>query len=85
VSVLHSRVEDYQPELGFDTVTMRAFASLPDIMKLTAHLLSPNGVLLAMKGQIPEAELAEIQANATLIPIHVPEVEAERCLVRIAR
>lgn len=83
VSVLHSRVEDYQPELGFDTVTMRAFASLPDIMKLTAHLLSPNGVLLAMKGQIPEAELEEIKANATLIPITVPEVEAERCLVRI--
>jgi 16S rRNA (guanine527-N7)-methyltransferase len=85
VSVLHTRVEDYQPELGFDTVTMRAFASLPDIMKLTAHLLSADGVLLAMKGQIPEAELAEIQANATLIPIHVPEVEAERCLVRIVR
>jgi 16S rRNA (guanine527-N7)-methyltransferase len=83
VSVLHSRVEDYQPELGFDTVTMRAFASLPDIMKLTAHLLSANGVLLAMKGQIPEAELAEIDAQTTLIKINVPEVEAERCLVRI--
>ena len=85
VSVLHSRVEDYQPELGFDTVTMRAFASLPDIMKLTAHLLSANGVLLAMKGQIPEAELAEIDAQTTLIKINVPEVEAERCLVRIVR
>jgi len=85
VSVLHSRVEDYQPELGFDTVTMRAFASLPDIMKLTTHLLSADGVLLAMKGQIPEAELAEIDSDTTLIPIHVPEVEAERCLVRIAR
>ncbi|MDP3840574.1 MAG: 16S rRNA (guanine(527)-N(7))-methyltransferase RsmG [Methylococcales bacterium] len=85
VSVLHSRVEDYQPELGFDTVTMRAFASLPDIMKQNAHLLSADGVLLAMKGQIPEAELAEIDAQTTLIPIHVPEVEAERCLVRIAK
>jgi 16S rRNA (guanine527-N7)-methyltransferase len=84
VSVLHSRVEDYQPELGFDTVTMRAFASLPDIMKLTAHLLDAHGILLAMKGQIPEAELADINADVTLIPIHVPEVEAERCLVRIA-
>lgn len=85
ISVLHRRVEDYQPEQGFDTVTMRAFASLPDIMKLTAHLLSPNGVLLAMKGQIPEAELAEIDAQTTLIKINVPEVEAERCLVRIVR
>ncbi|MSP28767.1 MAG: 16S rRNA (guanine(527)-N(7))-methyltransferase RsmG [Methylococcales bacterium] len=85
VSVLHSRVEGYQPELGFDTVTMRAFASLPDIMKLTAHLLNENGVLLAMKGQIPEAELADIKAKVTLITIHVPEVEAERCLVRISK
>jgi 16S rRNA (guanine527-N7)-methyltransferase len=83
VSVCHSRAEDYQPEQGFDTVTTRAFASLPDIVKLTSHLLSPNGVLLAMKGQIPEAELADINTNTTLIPIKVPEVEAERCLVRM--
>lgn len=83
VSVLHSRAEDYQPEQGFDIVTTRAFSSLPDMMTVTAHLLSSNGVLLAMKGQIPETELAEINAETTLIPIHVPEVEAERCLVRI--
>lgn len=85
VSVIHSRAEDYQPEKGFDAVLTRAFASLPDIMKLTAHLLNENGVLLAMKGQIPEAELAEIKAKVTLITIHVPEVEAERCLVRISK
>jgi 16S rRNA (guanine527-N7)-methyltransferase len=85
VSVIHSRAEDYQPEKGFDAVLTRAFASLPDIMKLTAHLLNENGVLLAMKGQIPEVELAEIQAKVTLIPIYVPEVEAERCLVRISK
>ena len=84
VSVIHSRAEDYQPEQGFDTVTTRAFASLPDMVKMTAHLLSPNGVLLAMKGQIPEAELAEMNTHTTLIKINVPEVEAERCLVRLS-
>ncbi len=84
VSVIHSRVEDYQPKLGFDIITTRAFTNLADMVKMTAHLLSPNGVLLAMKGLIPEAELAEINAKTTLIPIKVPEVEAERCLVRIA-
>ena len=83
VSVIHSRAEDYQPELGFDIVTTRAFSSLPDMVTVTAHLLNPNGVILAMKGQIPEAELAEIKTKVTLIPINVPEVEAERCLVRI--
>ena len=84
VSVIHSRVEDYQPKLGFDIITTRAFTNLADMVKMTAHLLSPDGVLLAMKGLIPEAELAEINAKTTLIPIKVPEVEAERCLVRIA-
>jgi 16S rRNA (guanine527-N7)-methyltransferase len=83
VSVMHSRVEDYQPKQGFDTITTRAFASLPDIVRLTLHLRNVNGVLLAMKGQIPEAELSEIDANTNLIPIKVPEVEAERCLIRI--
>ena len=81
VAAVHARVEQYQPEQGFDIVTTRAFASLPDIVSLTSHLLNANGVLLAMKGQIPEAELR--QFNATVIPITVPEVEAERCLVRI--
>ncbi len=84
VSVIHSRAEDYQPELGFDIVTTRAFSSLPDMVTVTAHLLNPNGVILAMKGQIPEAELAEIKTKATLVPINVPDVEAERCLVRIS-
>ncbi len=83
VSVLHNRVEDYQPEQGFDIVTTRAFASLPDIVNLSSHLLTANGVLLAMKGQIPEDELQ--QFNATVIPITVPDVEAERCLVQITK
>jgi 16S rRNA (guanine527-N7)-methyltransferase len=81
VSVLHHRVEDYQPEQGFDTITTRAFASLPEIIKLTAHLLSAEGILLAMKGHHPETEL--IHANCTIIPVKVPNVDAERCLVRI--
>ncbi|SJM95499.1 16S rRNA (guanine(527)-N(7))-methyltransferase RsmG [Crenothrix polyspora] len=81
--VHHSRVEDYQPELGFDTVTTRAFASLPVIIDLTRHLLAENGVVLAMKGQQLAEELAYITQTTTLIPIHVPGVEAERYLVRI--
>lgn len=83
VSVLHKRVEDYQPEQGFDIVTTRAFASLPDIVNLTSHLLNANGVLLAMKGHIPSDEIQ--QFNATVIPITVPDVDAERCLVRITK
>ena len=82
VTVSHTRVEQYEPEQNFDTVITRAFASLPDILKLTSHLLSEQGILLAMKGQatdIPELE----NAQTSIIPIHVPDVDAERCLVKI--
>ncbi len=82
ITVCHTRVEQYQPELNFDTVITRAFASLPDILALTTRLLSEQGILLAMKGQatdIPELE----NAQTTIIPIHVPDVDAERCLVKI--
>lgn len=84
VSVLHSRVEDYQPTQGFDTVVSRAFASMADIMKLTAHLLNKDGLLLAMKGQQPEEELAGLNRPYRIISLVVPQVEAERCLVCIS-
>jgi 16S rRNA (guanine527-N7)-methyltransferase len=82
--VYHQRVENYKPEQTFNTVITRAFASLSDIVKLTAHLLGRDGVLLAMKGQNPKAELAQVTAKTTLIPLNVPGCEAERCLVRIS-
>jgi 16S rRNA (guanine527-N7)-methyltransferase len=82
VIVCHNRVEQYHPEKSFDTVITRAFASLSDIVELTAHLLSKDGVLLAMKGQSPDVpKLAS--AKTTLIPINIPEITAERCLVKI--
>lgn len=83
VEVIHNRVENYHPEQAYDAVLTRAFASLSDIMKLTAHLLVQDGVLLAMKGQSPDAELVEITANKSVIPVSVPGADVERCLVRI--
>jgi 16S rRNA (guanine527-N7)-methyltransferase len=82
VSVCHNRVEQYHPEKGFDTVITRAFAGLSDIVELTAHLLNKDGVLLAMKGQIPDVPKLE-SAKSELIPVNVPGISAERCLVKI--
>ena len=81
-SVCHNRAEQFHPEKNFDTVITRAFAGLFDIVELTAHLLSKDGVLLAMKGQTPDAPKLE-SAKTTLIPVNVPGIAAERCLVRI--
>ncbi|TPQ25594.1 16S rRNA (guanine(527)-N(7))-methyltransferase RsmG [Methylomonas koyamae] len=85
VEVVHSRVEQFQPAELFDMVLMRAFASMPDIVKMTGHLLVDDGVLLAMKGQQPVEELAGIDAEYQVIPLAVPGIDAERCLIRIER
>jgi 16S rRNA (guanine527-N7)-methyltransferase len=58
---------------------------MPDIIKLTGHLLADDGILLAMKGQNPIEELAVIDAAYQLIPLTVPGIDAERCLIRIER
>lgn len=87
VTVCHHRAENYRPEKLFDTVLTRAFASLADIVKLTAHLLAKDGALMAMKGLNPDEELAQlpaaVSAKATIIPVRVPGLDIERCLVRI--
>ena len=82
VSVCHNRVEQYHPEKSFDTVITRAFAGLSDIVELTAHLLNKDGVLLAMKGQIPDVSKLE-STKTELIPVNVPGISAERCLVKV--
>ncbi len=85
VQVKHSRVEQLVEEDGFSTVIMRAFSNISDILQMTRHLIKPEGILLAMKGQNPQAELAEIKQSYTLIPVSVPGVDAERCIVQIER
>ena len=85
VNVIHSRVENFQSEALFTTVIMRAFSSLENIIQLTQHLLADKGILLAMKGQKPEQELDKISQPYTILPIKVPGIEAERCLIRIQR
>lgn len=83
VKVHHGRVEDFRPEQGFDTVTCRAFASMEDIMKLTTHLFAENGLLLAMKAQNIEDELDGFDKSYRVIPLKVPFIDAERCLIAI--
>jgi len=83
IKVMHSRVENMKTDSLFSTVIMRAFANLQDIMRLTRHLLDKQGILLAMKGQKPDEELIKIDERYSIIPVNVPGVEAERCVIRI--
>ena len=83
VEVVHSRAENLRRDGEYDAVLSRAFASLNDIKNLTEHLLQLEGVLIAMKGQVPEAELKKIKQKYTVNSIVLPGVEAERCVLRI--
>ena len=83
VEIVHGRVESLGRDGEYDVVLSRAFASLKEIMNLTEYLLQPKGVLIAMKGQVPEGELNKIGWAYSVSPIVVPGVDAERCVVRI--
>jgi 16S rRNA (guanine527-N7)-methyltransferase len=85
VEVVHSRVEQLNPEQRYSTVITRAFASMPDIIRLTAHLVADDGLLLAMKGQRPDGELAELQMAYSVVPIITPGIDAERCLILVEK
>ncbi|TXH04727.1 MAG: 16S rRNA (guanine(527)-N(7))-methyltransferase RsmG [Nevskiaceae bacterium] len=63
VAVVEGRVESYAPDLGFDCIVSRAFASLADFFDKTAHLLAAGGVWVAMKGKLDDQEIAGIPAN----------------------
>lgn len=78
----HARVEQLPGR--YDLVTSRAFASLGDFVKLTRQRLADGAVWMAMKGKTPDEERAELPADVAVFhvePLHVPGLEAERCLV----
>ncbi|WP_174484195.1 16S rRNA (guanine(527)-N(7))-methyltransferase RsmG [methanotrophic endosymbiont of Bathymodiolus puteoserpentis (Logatchev)] len=83
VKVVHARVEQLKKAGEFDAVLSRAFASLHDIMQWTDYLLQAEGVLIAMKGQVPVAELEQLERIYSVASIVVPGIDAERCVVRI--
>ena len=82
---LHARVEALPVgNAGYDLVTSRAFASLQDFTALTAPLLAPQGVWMAMKGKTPTDEMAALPASVSVFhveQIQVPGLDAQRCLV----
>jgi len=78
----HERVEKLAG--SFDVISSRAFASLEDFVSGSAHLLAPGGVWLAMKGKVPDAEIASLPADAQVFHVEqlsVPGLDADRCIV----
>lgn len=83
VLVVHARVESYQAPQPFMQIVSRAFSDLSEFVRLSAHLLAPGGVWLAMKGVHPHREIAQLEAARVLriLPLQVPGLNAERSLI----
>jgi 16S rRNA (guanine527-N7)-methyltransferase len=56
IIAIHTRGEDYKE--SFDVVTSRAVANIEKLVNYTMHLVSKDGVFIAMKGDI-ETELTK--------------------------
>ncbi|CAK0755397.1 Ribosomal RNA small subunit methyltransferase G [Gammaproteobacteria bacterium] len=86
LTVVHQRVENYSPKILYDVIIARAFAKVSEFVAATFHLLVPGGQWLAMKGTRPDAELMTLPVGCRLkevIPLRVPNLEAERHLVAL--
>lgn len=65
VEVVHSRLEAYRPGPKFATMTARAVASLSELSVRCAHLAAADTRLLALKGRLPEQEIAALTATTS--------------------
>lgn len=84
VTLEDCRVEEYQPEVLFDTVICRAFSDLPDFYRYAARLCSSGGKMLAMKGVYPMTEVECLKDKSVIddvVSLKVPGLDAERHLV----
>jgi len=87
VEVIRGRVEQLERPGHYALITSRAFATLAEMVDLTAPLLAADGGWLAMKGTDPAAEVADLPAGlaAEVQRLQVPGETAERHLVIIRR
>lgn len=79
----HGRIEALKAP-PFDVVTSRAFASLADFTALTRRHLASGGTWMAMKGRVPDDEIAALPADVAVFHVEhlqVAGLDAQRCLV----
>lgn len=88
VRVLQARAENVAEPGAYRLLTARALDRLAGIIAVGGHLLAPGGRLLALKGQRPDEEIAELPPGWRASAVHVlrvPGLDAERHLVEVTR
>ena len=88
VTVHTGRVEQLIVAELFDVITSRAFSELANFVNWAGHLLADGGHMLALKGLLPDAEIALLPDGWTLSrtqQLTVPGLEAQRHLLWLER
>jgi 16S rRNA (guanine527-N7)-methyltransferase len=84
IEVVCKRVEDFVPQSAFDIVIARAYSALATFVAQARHLLATDGILVAMKGLLPQDEIARLPADIRVVAttqLAVPDIEGPRHLV----
>ena len=84
---VHARLEQLASPQA-ELIASRAFASLPDMISATRHLLAPGGAWMAMKGKSPHEELRKVPSDIEVFHVEqvaIPGLNVERCLVWMRR
>ena len=88
IEAIHTRGEDYKG--NFDLVTSRAVANIEKLVGYTMHLVSKNGIFVAMKGNIEEEFTNEVEKKLSkkyqMIKkeeFYLPIENSKRCLIVI--
>ena len=63
IEAIHTRGENYQGE--FEVVTSRAVANIEKLVNYTMHLVSKDGVFVAMKGNLEQEMTKDIEERLT--------------------
>jgi len=86
VTVYTGRVEQLQDLEPFDVITSRAFSELANFVNWAGHLLARGGQMIALKGQLPEHEIAVLPKGWVITKVQaliVPGLDAQRHLLWI--
>ncbi len=89
IEAQHHRIERAK-NIDCDVLVTRAFSSLKNTIEWAGKHITAGGYLFAMKGKEPKAEIAELQLGSEwqllpIVPVSVPFLDAERCVVMIKK
>lgn len=88
IEIQKIRVESLESSHGFDQIVSRAFTALDNMVNICKHLLTPDGQFIAMKGLIPEKEIALLDPNykiSEITPLKVPGCLEQRHLITVRK